>query len=146
MNIRQELELIRKKSKGVLKAEDVVKYARNPKTALHSRFEWNNAKAGYEYRLWQARELIRISVLILPIHNKPVRVRAYVSLTDDRTERGGGYRSTIDVLLDKNQRKKLLKEAFEEMKRFEEKYAMLTELAEVISSMRNVRKKLKAVS
>ena len=45
--ILEELEAIAKKHDGILRADDVVKYAKSPKTALHDKFEWDDQKAGY---------------------------------------------------------------------------------------------------
>ena len=76
----------------------MVEYARDPKTALHSRFEWDDSKAGHDWRLYQARQIIRLSVLVLDNVRDPVR--AWVSMKDDRVKAGGGYRSIGDVMSD----------------------------------------------
>jgi hypothetical protein len=51
----------------------MVKWAReNPKSELHSQFEWDDAKAGYRYRLQQARQLIlRIQVEVVDNDGAP---------------------------------------------------------------------------
>ena len=74
MDYKQELEQIRKANDGELRPADVVEFARNPDTALHSRFTWDDDKAAAEYRLWQARELIRVVVQLHPKTNKKMRV------------------------------------------------------------------------
>ena len=58
--VSQELEEIRKRHIGILRPRDVVKYAENPDTALHDKFEWDDSLAGAKYRLQQAAEIIRI--------------------------------------------------------------------------------------
>lgn len=133
MSYLNELELIRNKNGGILRPEDVVEFAKNPKTALHKKFTWDNDKAAHEYRLWQARELIRVSVNILPQNNKPFR--AYVSLVDDRKNPGGGYRALVDVMADGELREKLLEQAIKDMRGFQKKYKALKELASVFSVM-----------
>lgn len=133
MSYLDELELIRNKNGGILRPEDVVEFAKNPKTALHKKFTWDNDKAAHEYRLWQARELIRVSVNILPQNNKPFRV--YVSLVDDRKNPGGGYRALVDVMMDGELREKLLEQAIKDMRGFQKKYKELKELASVFSVM-----------
>src|SRR5947207_42729 len=92
---RQELELIRSKNKGLLRPHDVVKFARDPKTDLHSHFTWDDSKAAAEYRLEQARRIIRVAVVIEP--NTSKLTRAYVSLTGER-DREGGYRAIAEIL------------------------------------------------
>lgn len=44
---------------GALTADNVVRDARPAKSPLHPFFEWDNRKAGHQYRLGQARHLIR---------------------------------------------------------------------------------------
>lgn len=138
--VEKELEQIRKWNKGLLRPEDVVRFARNKRTALHSQFEWNNAKAGREYRLWQARELI-IHVRIIPHPDASEPIRAYVSLKDDRTKKGGGYRASVEVLGHKVSRAVLLKEALEELRHFKQKYRELMELAPVFEAMEKIQSK-----
>lgn len=78
-----------------LKAETIVTFARDPQTALHAEFEWDDAKAAAEHRLNQARELVRVYVTVLP--SSPQPVRGFLSVPTDRLH-GGGYRRTEDVL------------------------------------------------
>ena len=50
--IREELDRIKKSNEeGLLKAEEVVEFARNPTTALHDRFTWDDSAAARQYRL-----------------------------------------------------------------------------------------------
>jgi len=138
MNYREELEQIRLQHDGVLRAGDVIEYARDPETALHQRFEWDDSKAATQHRLWQARELIRVVVKTQPASDTSTRV--YVSLTHDRRNDGGGYRTLDEVMRSKTMRKALLKQAHADMVRFEATYRQLSELASVISAMRSARK------
>lgn len=137
MNCREELEHIRLTHDGVLRAADVLEYARDPEAALHQRFEWDDTKAAEQHRLWQARELIRVVVRTQPAGDASARV--YVSLADDRRNDGGGYRTLDDVMRSKTMREALLKQAYADMVRFETTYRQLTELASVISAMRSAR-------
>ena len=132
-NVYRELEQIRKSNGGLLRPLDVVEFARNPKTALHGRFTWDDSKAANEYRLWQARQIIRVSVTVIP--NAEKEYHAYVSLKDDRKQEGGGYRSTVSVLRHSVRRDAMLREALEELDVFRRKYAILTELAPVFEAI-----------
>jgi len=132
-NVYRELEQIRKSNGGLLRPLDVVEFARNPKTALHGRFTWDDSKAANEYRLWQARQIIRVSVTVIP--NAEKEYHAYVSLKDDRKQEGGGYRSTVSVLRHSVRRDAMLREAMEELDVFRRKYAILTELAPVFEAI-----------
>jgi hypothetical protein len=131
--IVQELEIVRERCGGVLKAESVVEFARDPNTALHDRFEWDDTEAARQHRIWQARELIRVSVTVLP--NTTQQTRAYVSLQSDREAVGGGYRPIADVLSDTERREELLMMALGDMRRWRDKYRHLTELSKVFEAI-----------
>lgn len=137
--LHEELEQIRAAHDGFLRPEDVVNFARDKATALHSRFTWDDHKAGDEYRLWQARQLIRVVVTRLP--GGETDFKRYVSFMDDRTEEGGGYRAVVEVMRTAEGRATLLKEALAELAVFERKYAGLKELAEVFEAARKARKR-----
>jgi len=136
--VRRELMRIQR-AEGLLRADSVVAYARAEESPLHSLFEWNDAKASHEYRLEQARHLIRVVVFCEPKSN--VTTRAFVSLTTDRTQRGGGYRFLVDVMGDAELREQLLAEALAELARFRAKYAELRALAPVFAAMKTVERR-----
>jgi hypothetical protein len=140
--VANELEQIRQKHGGLLKPEDVVAFARNRRTALHREFEWDDAKASIEFRLEQARRVIRVSVTVLPSpHSDQEPVRAYVSVVSDRVQPGGGYRSFADVMTDDDMRSELVNEAISEAKRWRRKYERLRELAPIFLAIDKVEAK-----
>jgi hypothetical protein len=63
-------------SSGTLTPASLVEVAAAPEHLLHDRFEWDNTLAGHQYRLVQARGLIR-SVRVV---RDEVSVREYVRL------------------------------------------------------------------
>jgi hypothetical protein len=140
VRIQAELRELAKMSKGVLRPRAVVLWAYSHKnSALHSQFEWNDGKAAEAYRIWQARELIRCSVLVIPGSHTPVR--AYVSLTNERWGAGGGgYRPIGDVLSNVEWRERMLVDALEEMRLFREKYQILKALRPVFQAAAKVEK------
>jgi hypothetical protein len=128
------------KKRGVISPEKVVQAARDPKSPLHSRFTWDDTDAAHQYRLVQARNLIRVCVSVLPGTNQNERV--FVSLSRDSQKEGGGYRVTADVLSDAELREELLSEALKELDVFKQKYARLSELSLVFSAIAKTWKKL----
>ena len=127
-----EIERIRQSSGGTLNPVVVVREARRKSSVLHDYFEWDDSRAAYEFRLEQARKLIRVCIREIPeCPDEPVR--AYVSLQDDRGR--NGYRSITDVMSDDRLREKLLAEARRDMSLFRQKYAVLKELAQVFEAM-----------
>ena len=129
----KELNIISKKNDGMLRPIDVVEFAKNQKTALHGCFTWNNSEAAEQWRLHQARMLIRVTVTILS-NDDETEYRAFVSMKDDRYSHLG-YRPMISVLEDEELRETMLEEALEEMQIFKEKYKSLKELALVFEEM-----------
>ena len=133
--VREELLYLNKKYKRLVNPHEVVTYAENPETKLHSKFEWDDEKAGHEYRIWQARQIISLELTVIEnngVLSEPVRL--FVSLKNDRNKKGG-YRLITDVLDDKNMRLRLLSEAFADFDRIKERYNALTELAEIFTAI-----------
>jgi hypothetical protein len=130
------LQTIAEKNQGILRPEDVVDAARDEKSPLHSKFEWDDSAAAHQYRLCQARHLINVSVKYIELDKEQVPVRVFVSLTPDRQNPGGGYRPISTVMSDAQLRRQLLDDARDEMILFEKKYHRLKELKEVFAAMR----------
>ena len=126
-----ELEDIRLRNGGAVSPYAVVERAKPKSNPLHKYFEWDNKKASHNYRLWQARMLIRVTVITLP--NTTEEIRAYVSLLDDRNNEGG-YRATIDVLENEDWCRALLTQAYKDFMVFKNKYNQLVEFAPVFEA------------
>jgi len=136
MNARMRGELDQLKAKnadGLLVPEEVVKFAKSPKTALHTQFEWDQTRAAHQHRLWQARHIIRVVVTFEASLQKDIPV--WVSLESDRKRPGGGYRTRDAVMSDVETRTELLQQALKELTRVREKYEMLSELAGVFAAI-----------
>lgn len=131
--IQQELQQIADDHGGLCTAPHVVEFAKDPETALHDRFEWDDERAGYQWRLAQARQIIRCYVQPMPAADAaPTRV--FVSLRDDR-HAGVGYRRLEDVMADPEMRGRMLNEARADMRRFVARYKHLEQLASVVGVM-----------
>lgn len=137
-----ELEIIRKKAGGFLRPTDVVKYAKSEKSALHSYFEWDNGKAAEKWRLRQASELIRVVVIVSEQTSE--KVRAFVSLTQDRTKTGG-YRAFADVVENEQLFANLLSQARNELVAFKRKYDHLRQIGELIGVFEAIESETKSV-
>ena len=139
--IARELEALRKKHGGALAAEVVVEFAKNKKTALHSRFCWDDTDAAHRYRLWQARDIIA-SVRFTPSDTKDLNVRAYVSLTPDR--RGGtGYRAVVDVMSNSEQQQQMMADALADLTAIRRKYKALDVLIGLDVTIAELRKAMR---
>ncbi len=87
-DVGMELELIEQQHKGRFGPRQVLEYARDPSTALHECFDWDDAHAAERYRLKQAQVVVRsIQVEVSPAAAAaPLVVAAYEG---QRTDRGG---------------------------------------------------------
>lgn len=133
--IRKELFLI-KGDRELLKGEDVVEWAAaNPASSLYGCFEWDDAKAGHEFRLMQARTLI---VSYVRIDSGPSK---FVSLTIDRNRPGGGYREIESVMEQPALREALLRDALRELRHFKTKYQQLAEFARLYKEIERLESK-----
>jgi hypothetical protein len=133
-NVPDELRRIEAKY-GLLRAADVVEEASLPGSPLHNCFEWDDGAAGYQWRLQQARQLIRVTVEMLPYDEPRYEVRAFVSLTPDRVVERGGYRVMTEVLASPSEREQLLADALKELNRLKVKYFQLSELSAVFRAI-----------
>jgi len=132
-----ELKRIATENDGILQPETVVEEARSKSSPLHSRFTWDNTKAAHEYRIWQARQLIRVVVDV--IEGSEGKHEVFVSLTTDRKD--SGYRMVTTVLSDRDMRQQMLRDAMMELEMFQKKYIRLKELASVFAAIKRVRHK-----
>ena len=137
MNIREELDRIRVRHRGLLRPRDVVAAAEPKNSLLHGCFDWDDSSAAHKFRLEQARHLIRVFVQVSKCGRKNIESRVYVALGSE-SEGGGGYRLLTDVLSDKAMREELLQEAYRDMRYFMEKYSALKELASVFQAIREI--------
>lgn len=141
VNLRDELEAIRLANGGLLTEEAILTAARAKKHPLHDRFTWNNTEAAKQWRLEEARSLIRsVYVTIERPKHGPITVRAYASLPTDR-ESGVGYRAIGDIMASRDQRKELLASALSELEAFKRRYGNLTELVPVFTAFESVKAK-----
>lgn len=132
--IEDELRQIADNSGGILRAEDVVQFARSrPESALHTQFTWSVQKAAYQHWIDQARRVIRLHVQVIQGRVEPVRT--FVSIKEDRLQQGGGYRYTIDVLKHPERRAILVHQALSEAAAWQRKYKNLEELSTIFAAI-----------
>lgn len=123
------LELLRTEAKGELTPEDVLKDAQRNNSPLHDFFEWSDTKAAHEYRLQQARGLIRAVVAIYVEPEKPARrMRAFVHVPEPGAPH---YRDTAHAMSQEKTRDLVLRQAWREFMAWRARYQELDEFARV---------------
>jgi hypothetical protein len=135
VSIREELLAIKGDNEFLIVEEAEVWARAHPDSYLHRSLEWDNEKAGHEYRLHQLRRLIAIHIV------SEEGTREMISLSIDRSREGGGYREVDSVLASKTLHEIMLADALRELRRVQVKYEHLKELKPVWGAVDKVRKK-----
>jgi hypothetical protein len=126
----QEIHEIERRNGGRVRARDVVEWARaHPDSALHSRLEWDDTRAGEQWRLVQARRLLRVRVI-----REGVSAPAYVSLSVTR-QQDGGYQRTSVVLQDRDLRREALADAQRGIRQWLARYRDLEAVSGIVARM-----------
>lgn len=101
--IREELEKLG--TEVILTPETVVEAARDPRSPLHSQFEWDDGTAGEAYRIQQARALIkRVRVDVVRADETVIHAPVFV-----RSPEGGqGYALTQAVAVSAPDRRQVV--------------------------------------
>ena len=131
-----ELERIRTKHNGRLEPDWVVHAAKSDKNPLHGLFEWNDTVAAQNYRVSQARHVIRSIEVVIEEAERPKPVRAFVSVVRDRDQ---SYTSVSHAMSDPELRKQVLRTALKELEAWRHRYAELVELATVFAAIEEAR-------
>ena len=126
---KQEFDRIYKEN-GEITPQAVVDASRNEGAALHSCFEWDDAKAAEGYRRHQAGNMIRclVTTVIQDGDNEPVQVRAVVKTTERYEPITVTFRSPEKTAV-------LLQDALNDIRRFKAKHGALKQLAGVFAAM-----------
>jgi len=130
VNLRDELLGIYQR-RGQLVPEDVVDEARPATSPLHHRFEWDDAEAGEQYRIIQARQLIReVDIKFTsPQSGEVFTLRAFSSLNKAGAIDRDGYAPTEEILMDDTLRAILLQQMQRDISNLRATYGHLEEFA-----------------
>lgn len=131
--VGKHLELLRKQEKGELTPEDVLKDARNNNSPLHSFFEWDDGEAAEQYRLQQARHLIRSVVAVYVDDEKPaVRAKMFVHINEPGAPH---YREASHAMSLAKTRRMVLQRAWNELQSWRKRYRDLQEFAALFEAI-----------
>ena len=98
-----------------LQPDALVQAAEPEDHPLHDRFEWDNVKAGHEFRVIQARNIIRGVGLDVRVVEKNITVRTIAYQHDADLPPGmQGYLPTARVLSDREAADRQIRQAFSE--------------------------------
>lgn len=117
-------------------APEILDSARPSNSPVHHLFEWDNEVAGEEYRLEQARYLLRAVVVSYYIEKtqRTVEVRAHIF-----SPREKAYLSIKTVLTNEDRRAEMLAQALKELRAWQAKYRVLHELTSVFQAIDDLK-------
>lgn len=141
--VGERLEWLETRHNGLLSAEAVLADAKDEASPLNAAFEWDDTEAAQQYRLDQARSLMRsIKVEIRQVKTVPaVPVRAYVNV---RQHEQRGYAPIATAMSDADLRQQILQRAFRELKHWHDRYKEYEELAAVFAAIEQTADKISA--
>lgn len=127
--IIKEINKICKEHDGWCNQEQVLDYAKNPDSALHKRFCWDDTEAAHRYRLVQAGEIIRKYKVVIRIPEKKenIKVRVLVSMLDHRGKEG--FCLLNKVLSHKDSTKDYIRQIKKQIASFKNKLATVSMVA-----------------
>lgn len=136
--IGETLEKFRKQNKR-LNSELVVKKASDPKSCLHKFFDWDDSLAAQQWRLQQARVLIRHLRVIVEIDGEQIERRAFAHVLVKIKDKEFPEKAYVPVsITDKKSeaRVQVIQQAMNELDSWIEKYRHYEELTHVIGTVR----------
>lgn len=130
----EELERIEKKY-GEITPRYTVDESKPEDATLHQFFEWDNEKAGDNFRLVQARSLIRcVTVSAFGGEEAKSPVPAFVNLrstNEDEEEDGRSYVHIVTAMSDAEKREQILSQARKEIREWRHRYDALSEFSKL---------------
>jgi hypothetical protein len=132
--VGERLERLRADGGGELTPETVVADAWDPASPLHPLFEWNETEAAHQYRLSQARGIIRAVVVRYRAtpEGGPRSIVAFVNIKEgDRRY----YTATAVAMSDPERRGIVLRQAWEDFQALRRRYANLAEFATLFAAI-----------
>lgn len=115
--------------RGAVTARDIVDAARSTNSPLHDYFEWNDKRAADQYRLEEARKMLRSITIRYIEDGQPKTARAFQVMTKSAYEAGPRNYQTFEVLHgDTAFAASMMDRASEELMTWRKRYAPYTEM------------------
>jgi len=143
----ERLSSLSSKNNGNVTPEIVVNDAENPKSPLHDYFEWDDSEAAKEWRLQQARVMMRSIEVVIETSSGDANVRAFfnVNLESDTDSMESVYVSVDRVLSEKELRKQVVAQALSEAENWSVRYKQYSELRPIVKAIVGFKKRKKKV-
>jgi hypothetical protein len=131
--VGETLDQLREANGGTVTPDLVLAAAADVANPLNPFFEWGDDEAARQFRLQQARGLLR-SVVVRYRSNsgEPLTVRAFVSI---KMEDGPRYTTSVAAMSDADQRAQVIRKAWNELQAFRKRYADLQEFGLIFATL-----------
>lgn len=130
------LDSLKEQNGGTLTPQVVLDNSRDTNAVLHPCFEWDDGKAAERFRLYQARQIITSLVVTIDTPDKePKTVNALVNIAPLYEK--ANYIPITVAMNNVTNREQVLKNALIELRAFQNKYSIYSELAEVCKAIDN---------
>jgi hypothetical protein len=124
------------KTHKFLTPESVLEAARDPDTALHDQFEWDNEVAGHKWRLNQARHLIiDMQTTVKTSEGRELTVREFVNIKHEEGSNKGIYISFVDAREDPNPWRQVMEAVVKDLESVNRKYEAYSELGFILEPL-----------
>ncbi len=126
---------------GQITATQLLNDAKSKTSPIHDYFDWDDTSAAHEYRLEQARRLIRAIDVIVISNGEEVDTKAFhhISVTDDKES----YVSYNQIFSNKNYYDQVIENALKEADSWQNRYASYKELSLIFKSIEQTKNKIK---
>jgi len=131
-----------KKRRGGVTPQLLVIESKRKSSPLHNCFEWDNSKAAEEYRIVQAREILRFLIVEIEPEEEyedPQFVRAFVAPSSVEKEGNTSYVTIEEVCGDEELEAAYLRQLKRELNSIKNKIKGFKEFSEVVKAIDAVR-------
>lgn len=141
--VERELSALYEKN-GKLTAEIVIQEAKQKTHPLHEFFTWDNKEAAINFRLEEARMMIRTVKITINTGVTNVTVRKYVNIRTTETDqvnpygKKSEYTEIKDVLNDEEKKQMMFVQAVSELNAFRNKYHSLQIFERLFAEIDNI--------
>ena len=132
----QEVERLNAQFGGSAPDGALVEASQAEEAPLHNEFEWSDPRAGELYRMGQEKKIKRSLVVVsepTECNGAPIEIRLYqrTKIKDNGNSRRV-FMNTFEMLEDPEGREMLLAQALRDLRIFQNRYRVLTELGDVL--------------
>lgn len=133
LTVKSEIDRISKK--GFVTPLMVLQAATPARSPLHRYFVWDNTEAAHQYRLYQARNLLRS--IVVEYHGDK-EVRAFHNIKLDGGE--NFYASLDTIVKSENLTDQVIQQALKEIFLWKEKYKIYKQLNSIVEAIEELQK------